>query len=173
MDTTGLRKKWELIKKNQDCLHFEICTNVDEKGCIHVSTTVEQKYKKALEKRLEELILNALRTGLSLCNLKDVKPDDKEEYIIGWEKSFERDKEFFISILLKEGIDNFLAAVMMSADKLNLAYFIKNIYPSRNTDGKILWNGPNDTILVDGVWRKTNDPTYQRNDPFDWKTLCA
>lgn len=173
MDTTALRKKWEIIKKNQEILHFEIKTSVDEKGIVHLSTTVDEKYKKALQTRLEDLVLNALKLGVQLYNLKDVKEDDKKEFLAMWEDTFDRDKDVLVAILLKEGIDNYLAAVMNSAEKLNLSYFLKNVYPSRTSDGKIQWNGPNKTFLDNGIWKKTDDPTYQRNDPFDWKILCA
>ena len=163
MDTKSLRNKWDIIRKNQECLHFEVKISTDEKGYIHISTNVEKKYKEALKKRLNDLVLEALKIGLQLYDLKDIADNDKEEYIAKWEASFNRDKEIFISILLNEGVDNYLAAIMSSAEKLNLSYFIENIHPVRSSSGDIVLHGPNKTFFEDGKWKRVDDPTYQRS----------
>lgn len=163
MDTKSLRNKWDILKKNQDYLHFEIKTSTDKEGYIHISTNVVKKHEKYLNLRLNDLVLEALKIGLQLYDLKDIAYDDKEEYIAKWEASFDRDKEIFISILLNEGVDNYLAAIMSSAEKLNLSYFIENIHPVRSSSGDIVLHGPNKTFFEDGKWKRVDDPTYQRS----------
>ena len=45
MNTEGLKKRYSLLKKNQEVLKFEIQISQDEQKYIHVETTVENKYK--------------------------------------------------------------------------------------------------------------------------------
>ena len=171
MNTENLRKKYDLLKKNQKALKFSIQIVEDDKGYIQVSTTVEDRYKTALNKVLNDLILEALKIGLNLCDLKDIPSEDKEEYTNRWTQVFDRDKTVFISILITEGVDSYIASVMGAAQKLNLSYFLQHIHPVSN-NGKILWKGPNGTYYQDG-WKKQGDITYQRNDPIIWESLVS
>ena len=54
MNTEGLKKRYSLLKKNQEVLKFEIQISQDEQKYIHVETTVENKYKKALNRAIAE-----------------------------------------------------------------------------------------------------------------------
>ena len=60
MNTEGLKKRYSLLKKNQEVLKFEIQISQDEQKYIHVETTVENKYKKALNRAINELILEEI-----------------------------------------------------------------------------------------------------------------
>ena len=72
MNTEGLKKRYSLLKKNQEVLKFEIQISQDEQKYIHVETTVENKYKKALNRAINELILEALKIGLNLFDLRNI-----------------------------------------------------------------------------------------------------
>ena len=95
MNTMDLKKKYDLLKKNQEVLKFDVKISEDDKGFILISTTVEERYKKALNKVLNDLILEALKIGLNLCDLRDVSAEEKEEYTNCWAQVFDRDKSPF------------------------------------------------------------------------------
>lgn len=78
MNTMDLKKKYDLLKKNQEVLKFDVKISEDDKGFILISTTVEERYKKALNKVLNDLILEALKIGLNLCDLRDVSAEEKK-----------------------------------------------------------------------------------------------
>ena len=80
MNTMDKKKKYDLLKKNQEASKFDVKISEDDKGFILISTTVEERYKKALNKVLNDLILEALKIGLNLCDLRDVSAEEKEEY---------------------------------------------------------------------------------------------
>lgn len=66
MNTEGLKKRYSLLKKNQEVLKFEIQISQDEQKYIHVETTVENKYKKALDRAINsEHIVEPLLTKKS------------------------------------------------------------------------------------------------------------
>lgn len=81
MNTEGLKKRYSLLKKNQEVLKFEIQISQDEQKYIHVETTVENKYKKALNRAINELILEALKIGLNLFDLRNITEELQEKYI--------------------------------------------------------------------------------------------
>lgn len=171
MNTMDLKKKYDLLKKNQEALKFDVKISEDDKGFILISTTVEERYKKALNKVLNDLILEALKIGLNLCDLRDVPTEEKEEYTNRWAQVFDRDKSTFVAILIADGIDAFYASVLGAAQKLNLSYFLQHVHPVSD-NGSIVWKGPDGTYYHDG-WKKQGDKNYQRNDPVIWTSLVS
>ena len=89
MNTEGLKKRYSLLKKNQEVLKFEIQISQDEQKYIHVETTVENKYKKALNRAINELILEALKIGLNLFDLRNITEELQEKYIEQWTSVFD------------------------------------------------------------------------------------
>ena len=122
MNTEGLKKRYSLLKKNQEVLKFEIQISQDEQKYIHVETTVENKYKKALNRAINELILEALKIGL-----RNITEELQEKYIEQWTSVFDCKKADFISVLIKDGIDMYIATVMDAAYKLNSIFSTTNI----------------------------------------------
>ena len=127
MNTEGLKKRYSLLKKNQEVLKFEIQISQDEQKYIHVETTVENKYKKALNRAINELILEALKIGLNLFDLRNITEELQEKYIEQWTSVFDFKKADFISVLIKDGIDMYIATVMDAAYKLNSIFSTTNI----------------------------------------------
>lgn len=60
MNTMDLKKKYDLLKKNQEVLKFDVKISEDDKGFILISTTVEERYKKALNKVLNAVIYGVM-----------------------------------------------------------------------------------------------------------------
>lgn len=63
MNTMDLKKKYDLLKKNQEVLKFDVKISEDDKGFILISTTVEERYKKALNKVLNPFIIICVTTN--------------------------------------------------------------------------------------------------------------
>ena len=127
ISTEGLKKRYSLLKKNQEVLKLEIQISQDEQKYIHVETTVENKYKKALNRAINELILEALKIGLNLFDLRNITEELQEKYIEQWTSVFDCKKADFISVLIKDGIDMYIATVMDAAYKLNSIFSTTNI----------------------------------------------
>ena len=123
MNTEGLKKRYSLLKKNQEVLKFEIQISQDEQKYIHVETTVEN----ALNRAINELILEALKIGLNLFDLRNITEELQEKYIEQWTSVFDCKKADFISVLIKDGIDMYIATVMDAAYKLNSIFSTTNI----------------------------------------------
>lgn len=122
MNTEELKKRCFLLKKNQKKLKFEIQISQDEQKFIHVVTTVEKRYEKSLNKMLNGLILEALKIGLNLFDLRNITEELQESYIEQWTNVFDCKKADFISVLIKDGVDMYVATVMDAAYKLNLIF---------------------------------------------------
>ena len=138
MNTEGLKKRYSLLKKNQEVLKFEIQISQDEQKYIHVETTVENKYKKALNRAINELILEALKIALNLLDLRNITEELQEKYIEQWTSVFDFTKPYFISVLIKDGIDMYIATEMDAAYKLNSIFSTTNILltSKRNVDSE-------------------------------------
>ena len=89
------------------------------KYCISWRTNDEHR-------RIKKKILS-FEIGLNLFDLRNITEELQEKYIEQWTSVFDCKKADFISVLIKDGIDMYIATVMDAAYKLNSIFSTTNI----------------------------------------------